>query len=46
MEINYLEKRIKNGIEVSEIVKDNVEFFNKENINSLEEIDEDKKQRV
>jgi hypothetical protein len=46
MEINYLEKRIKNGVEVSEIVKDNVEFFNKDNITNLEEIDEQKKQRV
>jgi hypothetical protein len=36
LEVTYLEQRIKNGIEVNELAKDNIIFLNKENLEKLE----------
>ena len=35
LEISYLAQRIKNGVEVNETVKENILFFNKEEVNQL-----------
>ena len=46
LEISYLAQRIKNGVEVNEIVKDKIIFFNKQDIESLNLQNPLKKKRV
>ena len=36
LEVTYLEQRIKNGIEVNQLAKDNIIFLNKENLEKLD----------
>ena len=47
LEITYLAQRIKNGVEVNELEKDNLVFFNKDDLNHMSlENDTVKKKRV
>jgi hypothetical protein len=46
LEINYLAQRIKNGVEVNEMVKDKIIFFNQQNIDKLNLQNPLKKKRV
>ncbi len=46
LEITYLAQRIKNGIEVNEIDKDNIIFFNKDELSQLDVQNPVKKKRI
>lgn len=46
LEISYLEQRIKNGVEVNEMVKDKILFFNKNTIENLNLQNPLKKKRI
>lgn len=46
MEITYLAQRVKNGVEVNELDKDNVIFFDRENLNKLDVQNSIKKRRM
>ena len=46
LEITYLSQRVKNGIEVNEITKDNVIFFNREMLDKLDIQNSAKKKRI
>ena len=46
MEITYLAQRIKEGVEINELTKDNMIFFNKDDLNKLDIQNSIKKKRV
>ena len=46
LEITYLAQRVKNGVEVNEITKDNVIFFNREMLDKLDIQNSVKKKRI
>jgi hypothetical protein len=46
LEISYLAQRVKNGVEVNEIVKDKIIFFNQQNIEKLNLQNPLKKKRI
>lgn len=46
LEITYLSQRIKNGVEVNEIDKDNVIFFDRDNLDKLDIQNSIKKKRI
>ena len=46
LEITYLSQRVKNGVEINETAKDNVIFFNKDDLNKLDIQNSIKKKRI
>jgi hypothetical protein len=46
IELTYLDQRIKNGVEVNELDKDNIIFFNRENLDKLDVQNSIKKKRI
>jgi hypothetical protein len=46
MEITYLAQRVKNGIEVNELEKDKMLFFNKDDLNNMDVQNATKKRRI
>ena len=46
MEITYLAQRIKNGVEINNLEKDNMIFFNKEDLNNMNIQNSIKKKRI